>query len=167
MDIIRKATVNDIPAIREIAGVAFPATYSDIITEEQIAYMMEWMYSEDVLRKEIAGDVTWLLMELDGVASGYVSFGPEGTDGQYHLHKIYILPACQGKGHGRALFLAAEEEMRRRGAEIFELNVNRHNKALDFYLKMGMKINRSGDFDIGGGFYMNDYILRKYLRSDA
>ena len=163
MDIIRNATVNDIPAIREIAEVAFPATYSDIITEEQIAYMMEWMYSEDVLRKEIAGDVTWLLMELDGVASGYVSFGPEGTDGQYHLHKIYILPACQGKGHGRALFLAAEEEMRRRGAEIFELNVNRHNKALDFYLKMGMKINRSGDFDIGGGFYMNDYILGKYL----
>ena len=45
MDIIRKATVNDIPAIREIAEVAFPATYSDIITEEQIAYMMEWMYS--------------------------------------------------------------------------------------------------------------------------
>lgn len=53
--------------------------------------------------------------------------------------------------------------MRRLGAEVFELNVNRYNKALEFYLRMGMQIDRSGDFDIGGGFYMNDYILRKSL----
>ena len=61
------------------------------------------------------------------------------------------------------MFLKAEQEMRAQGAKAFELNVNRHNKALDFYKKMGMSIDRSGDFDIGGGFYMNDYIMRKEL----
>ena len=45
-----------------------------------------------------------------------------------------------------------------------ELNVNRNNKALEFYKKMGMHIAESGDFNIGGGFYMNDYIMRKKLR---
>ena len=29
---------------------------------------------------------------------------------------------------------------------------------------MGMQIDRSGDFDIGGGFYMNDYILKADLQ---
>lgn len=159
----RKATVDDITVIREIAGESFPATYASILTKEQIGYMMEWMYSVDALRRELEGNVTYLLLEMDGKAAGYVSFGPEGGRGLYHLHKIYLLPSCQGRGYGKLLFAEAENEMRRLGAEVFELNVNRYNKALEFYLRMGMQIDRSGDFDIGGGFYMNDYILRKSL----
>ena len=53
--------------------------------------------------------------------------------------------------------------MKKSGAEAFELNVNRRNKVLDFYQHLGMRIARSGDFDIGGGFFMNDYIMRKEL----
>lgn len=102
-------------------------------------------------------------MEQDGEAVGYVSFGPEGEEGLFHLHKLYLLPFVQGRGYGRQLFGAAEDGMQKLGAKAFELNVNRHNKALDFYLHMGMAIERSGDFDIGGGFFMNDYILRKAL----
>ena len=40
-----------------------------------------------------------------------------------------------------------------------ELNVNRNNPALGFYEHMGMRRDREGDFPIGGGFYMNDYIM--------
>lgn len=40
-----------------------------------------------------------------------------------------------------------------------ELHVNRHNKAVKFYERMGMRKLREGDFEIGGGFYMNDYIM--------
>ena len=39
------------------------------------------------------------------------------------------------------------------------LNVNRHNKALTFYQKMGMTKVDEGDFPIGHGYYMNDYIM--------
>jgi len=40
-----------------------------------------------------------------------------------------------------------------------ELNVNRNNKALHFYEHKGMKKLREGDFPIGNGYYMNDYIM--------
>ena len=40
-----------------------------------------------------------------------------------------------------------------------ELNVNRNNKALQFYEHMGMRKLREGDFPIGNGYYMNDYIM--------
>ena len=39
------------------------------------------------------------------------------------------------------------------------LNVNRHNRALHFYERMGMRKLREGDFPIGGGYWMNDYIM--------
>ena len=42
---------------------------------------------------------------------------------------------------------------------VMELNVNRNNKALRFYERMGMHKDREGDFPIGNGFYMNDYIM--------
>ena len=39
------------------------------------------------------------------------------------------------------------------------LNVNRQNNAVGFYKKMGMDIIAQGDFPIGNGFFMNDYIM--------
>lgn len=39
------------------------------------------------------------------------------------------------------------------------LNVNRSNTARHFYEKMGMKKVEEGDFYIGNGYYMNDYIM--------
>ena len=86
---IRKAGLADVGIIREIADLAFRATYAAIITQGQIEYMLEWMYSEGTLRKELEGDVTYLLLEADGTAVGYTSFSPE-TPAIYHLHKIYF-----------------------------------------------------------------------------
>ena len=63
---------------------------------------------------------------------------------------------------GRALIERAFEEARRLfpdGHGRVELNVNRQNPALDFYRHMGMHIAMSGDFDIGNGYFMNDYIM--------
>ena len=157
------ADEKDIRSIQNLALVTFPATYSSIISAEQIDFMMDMMYSETVLRRELEGGVTYLMLLADGIPAGFVSFGKQDDEGLFHLHKIYLLPEFQGLGYGREMFLKAEQEMRAQGAKAFELNVNRHNKALDFYKKMGMSIDRSGDFDIGGGFYMNDYIMRKEL----
>ena len=170
----RRATTDDIELIRSIAKVAFPATYSTIISAEQIDYMMEWMYSAEKLQQEISGNITYLLAEVDGRTVGYLAFGPDesaaalsaaapGQGRLFHLHKIYLLPEAQGGGNGKRLFMAGEREMRLAGATAFELNVNRGNPALGFYRHLGMQLSRSGDFDIGGGFFMNDHIMRKEL----
>ena len=165
----RRATTDDIELIRSIAKVAFPATYSTIISAEQIDYMMEWMYSAKKLQQEISGNITYLLAEVDGRTVGYLSFGPDegaaapGHSRLFHLHKIYLLPEAQGGGNGKRLFMAGERERRLAGATAFELNVNRGNPALGFYRHLGMQLSRSGDFDIGGGFFMNDHIMRKEL----
>lgn len=102
----------------------------------------------------------YLLALLDGRPCGYVSVEREGEQ-LFHLQKIYVLPQAQGLGVGRRLFQQAVEHVRRNasGPCRMELNVNRHNRALHFYEHMGMRRLREGDFPIGGGFYMNDYIM--------
>jgi ribosomal protein S18 acetylase RimI-like enzyme len=99
---------------------------------------------------------------------GYVSIRQESED-LFHLEKIYVLPSWQGRGVGSRLFahaLAAIRAQHPRACRM-ELNVNRYNSARAFYERQGMKIVRVGDFDIGGGFFMNDYIMGLELPGDA
>lgn len=158
---IRKAGVEDIPVIRDIAWKTFPETYRDIITGEQIEFMMEWMYSEESLRGQMTEEGhTYLLATQGNEPVGYVSFQPEG-EGLFHLQKIYVLPQCQAAHVGSTLFKAAVTAIKglHPAPCTLELNVNRSNKALGFYERMGMTKRRDGDFPIGGGFFMNDYIM--------
>ena len=158
---IRKATTEDCALIRKLAQQVFPNTYRDILTPEQIDYMMEWMYSEKNIRKQMEEEGhVYLLAYEECEAAGYVSVRPEGKD-LFHLEKIYVLPSFQGAHCGRFLFHEAIRYIKEQHPEPcqMELNVNRHNKALHFYEHMGMKKVREGDFPIGNGFYMNDYIM--------
>ncbi len=161
MDTIRKAAAADIPLIRSMAAEVFPATYRPLLTPEQVDYMMEWMYSPESLARQMGEEGhVYFIAERDGLPAGYVSVQPEGED-LFHLQKLYVLPAGQGTGLGARLFRHAVGYIR----EVhpapcrMELNVNRGNKALGFYERMGMRRLREGDFPIGGGYFMNDYIM--------
>ena len=159
---IREATTDDCGLIHALAAEAFPHTYREILSPEQTEYMMHWMYDVESLRRQMTQEGhVYFIAYADGLPVGYVSVRPEGA-GKVHLEKIYVLPAWQKKRVGGALFRHAVAYVRKchPGARAIELNVNRRNPALDFYRHMGMRIDRQGDFDIGNGFYMNDYIMR-------
>lgn len=167
---IREATTDDIAVIQSIAGVTFPQTYKDLITPEQNDYMMDWMYSTDSLRKQMTEEHhTYLISEIDGKPVGYVSVQPipkpddeeeSGLD-VFDLQKIYVLPEYQQHHVGRFLFEHAVEWVRRKHPSPcrIELHVNRGNRAIHFYEHMGMHKLREGDYPIGNGYYMNDYIM--------
>ena len=101
---IRKATLEDIPLINKLAWEAFPATYKDILTPEQIVYMMDWMYSPENLRKQMTeeGHIYYIAFR-ENEGAGYVSIQPEG-EGLFHLQKIYVLPQYQKHHLGKLLF---------------------------------------------------------------
>ena len=75
---IKKATTNDIQLINEMAQIVFPATYREILSKEQLDYMMDWMYSPKNLRKQMEeeGHIYYIAYK-DGEAAGYVSIQPE------------------------------------------------------------------------------------------
>jgi len=49
------------------------------------------------------------------------------------------------------------------GLHAIELNVNRHNMAVQVYEKLGFHVIREEMNDIGNGYYMDDYVLRMDL----
>jgi len=154
------ATQKDIPLIRSLALQVFPATYQEILSPEQLDYMLEWMYAEDSIRKQMDNGHVYLVASKEDIACGYASVEQEEKD-LFHLQKIYVLPSFQGFGIGQSLFYEVVKFIKEHHPEpcIMELNVNRSNKAVDFYKRMGMNVVREGDFPIGNGYYMNDYIM--------
>lgn len=166
---VRKATIADCELIHELAWKVFPETYKEILSPEQMEYMMEWMYSVENLKKQMSEEGhVYLLGYYNEEVMGYVSVQPQGKSayegGQidtFHLQKIYVLPDFQGLHCGSFLFREAIQYIKELHPTpcLMELNVNRHNKALHFYERMGMKKLREGDFPIGNGYYMNDYIM--------
>lgn len=161
-----KAGEEDLQLVHDMAEVVFRHTYKDILSPEQMEYMMEWMYSLPNLQKQSA-DGHVFFIAADGVTPcGYVSVQPEGLSERgrclFHLHKIYVMPSEQGCGLGKLLFdtvLSYVRSVADGRPSSIELNVNRNNPAVDFYKHLGMTVLRQGDFHIGNGFYMNDYIM--------
>lgn len=159
---IRKATQEDIELINRLAWIAFPHTYRELLTQGQIEFMMDWMYSPQNLLKQMTedGHIYYLAFEGDEPAA-YLSIQQEGEH-TYHLQKIYVLPSYQGKKLGKLLFHQAMDAIKELhpGPCQMRLNVNRYNtKAVEFYQRMGMKKVFEGDFDIGHGYLMTDYIM--------
>lgn len=160
---ILKAGENDLPVIHDIAQIVFRHTYLDILSPQQMEYMMEWMYSLPNLHKQLSEGHVYFIAYISGRPCGYMSIQKEGIDSGimvFHLQKIYVMPSEQGKGVGKLLFNQAVDYVTNSFLPSrIELNVNRNNNAVGFYRHIGMRILREGDFHIGEGFYMNDYIM--------
>ena len=162
---IEKAGPGDLQMISDMAEVVFRHTYRDILSPEQLDYMMDMMYSLPNLQKQIEEGHHYYIA-YDQAPRGYVSVQYEAADNDgvevFHLHKIYVMPDAQGKGIGIRLFNRVVEHVKEvcagKPARI-ELNVNKFNKSVEFYRHIGMRVLLEEDFPIGNGFYKTDYIM--------
>ncbi len=158
---IRPATETDASLIRHLAHEIWPIAYREILSPAQLAYMLHLFYSEESLQKQMAeGQHFFLLYAPEAV--GFAATGPV-DEGHWKLYKLYVSSGEQGKGLGKKLLLFVEEYARKQGAADLSLQVNRYNKAKDFYKANGFHIVAEKDFDIGEGFFMNDFVMEKTL----
>jgi len=161
----RQATSNDCALIYELAAPTWADAYIEILSHEQMTYMLEMMYSEESLTQQMREGHIFFIVFCDGAPAGFISFHVK-DENHYILEKLYVLPQMQATGAGRFLVEKAEEYIHHQHPErpfVFELNVNRHNKAVGFYQRLGFHIAREVDEDIGNGFYKNDYIMQKII----
>lgn len=101
---IQKVTVADCELINKMAGEVFPATYKEILSPEQLDYMMDWMYAPENIRKQMEEEGhVYFIAYKEGKPCGYVSVQQQEKD-IFHLQKIYVLPHFQGSHCGRVFF---------------------------------------------------------------
>ena len=160
---IRNATINDIELIRELTFKVWPQTYSSIISKEQIDYMLEMMYSNKSLALQMAEGSQFIIVQDTKKPVGFASYKPVAIN-IYKLDKIYILQTQQGKGIGKFVIDYILQQIKDRGSEFLQLQVNRNNiNAKSFYEKIGFRIIQEADFEIGNGYFMNDFIMEKKI----
>lgn len=159
----RNATEDDIPLIEHLARHIWFAHYPGIISIEQIEYMLPRMYGTDVIAEELRdATMKYELLFFENQPIGYASYRFELPS--VFLSKLYLNPDLHGKGIGRAALIHIEDVARSKEASSIYLFVNKRNeKAIRAYLHFGFIIEDAVVKDIGGGFVMDDYKMRKRL----
>ena len=161
---IREASTNDIAIIQNIAYQTWPETYGEILSKAQLDFMLNKFYSEENLVSNFRNNHLFFIIEDHKFPIGFL-----GIEHNYNnematkIHKIYILPNNQGKGIGKICIDFVIDLAKVKGLEKVTLNVNKFNKALNFYEKNGFKIIKDVDIEIGNGFLMEDFIMEKSI----
>ncbi|HXU28000.1 MAG TPA: GNAT family N-acetyltransferase [Bacteroidia bacterium] len=152
------ATENDFSTIEKLARIIWDKHYITIISQQQIDFMLNKMYSFEALKKQMEeGHKLYLVVNDNSEAIGFISVSTD-NDRNFWLHKFYILQQKQHTGIGTLVFNKVFKELYE--PKSIRLNVNRQNfKSINFYFKLGFKIEKVNDLEVGNGYFMNDFVM--------
>ena len=160
---ITKVGIESIAIIQHIAKITWAIAYKEIISNDQLDYMLDKMYSTESLQNQIqVQGHQFILANFENNPVGFAAYHTKSSipEKMIKLHKIYVDPSQQSKGVGKSMLQFIINEISKEGVKYLELNVNRENKAIAFYKKLGFTIIAEEDIPIGNGFFMNDYVMQ-------
>lgn len=160
---VKKCGVEAIPVIHALAHAIWPISYKNIITPEQISYMLNMMYSPQSLKEQILEKKHQFIIAFENdIPVGYSSYSikSETEKNIYRLYKLYVAVDHQRKGIASTLLKYIIADIQPAGAKAIQLNVNRHNPSVLFYKASGFTVWQEEILDIGDGYVMDDYIMQ-------
>lgn len=158
------ATAKDLSIIKNLAYEIWPTTYGKILSEKQLIYMLDLFYNEKALQQNIANNHNFILIQESNQILGFADYElTYQNEAVTRIHKIYLLPKGQGKGLGRKLIQYVENKAVEADNMKLSLNVNRYNKAKDFYESQGFKVAFEEDVVLDFGYLMEDFRMEKIL----
>lgn len=150
--------------VQDLAYKIWPDTYSEILSDAQLDFMLENFYALSALEEQFDNGHVFLVAEEDKVFYGFASYEVNCKNThKTKLHKIYVMPNTQGKGVGKLLLNEVENRARQAQNTHLFLNVNKYNKAQNFYEKQNFKIILEEVIPIGNGYIMDDYVMEKII----
>ena len=98
MKSIKAVTFKDLHIIQYLAHKIWPDAYGDILSPDQLKYMLDKMNSVASLQNQLIElKHTFILVLNENIPVGFASFSPkEKNSSVFRLHKIYVLPQQQG-----------------------------------------------------------------------
>ena len=150
--------------ILETAGLAhdiWREHYAPILSADQIEYMLANLQSTDAIRAQTASGYDYYLIRAGGRAIGYVGLRLNDPAPDMFLSKLYIGSDARGKGYGRATLEELLDLARNALQKSIWLTVNRQNPSIAVYEALGFAKEKTLVTDIGGGYVMDDYVMRR------
>jgi len=153
---------NDIKKVEQLAYEIWTQHYTPIIGIDQVDYMLENFQSFEAIEKQISEGMSYFLLFFEEEPVGYMASKPEGEN--MFLSKIYVLSDFRGKGIGSYAMNYLETRAKEVGCRNLSLTVNKNNTdSIRAYEKLGFINVRPLQTDIGKGFIMDDYFMKKQL----
>lgn len=151
--------ITDIPILAKLANNIWHEYWTEILTTEQIDYMVDKFQSEHAIQNQYKSEnYSYYLITDEDKNIGY--FGVSDKDNYLFLSKLYISKGYRHKGIGTKTFEKIKEIAKAKGYKSIQLTVNKYNKnTISAYNKWGFKTIDAVITDIGNGFVMDDYIM--------
>lgn len=159
---LTKATEENVSLIQDLARRSWKNAYAEILSEEQMEYMLSEMYSKAELESQLQNPnyQYYLIVDEDNNSyEGFIGYEHNYEDKTTKLHRIYLIPESKGKGLGKLALQFLNKKVSENGNKRIILNVNKHNAARNFYESQGYRVYDEGVFDIGNGFVMDDFLM--------
>jgi len=152
-----------IDEVERLARQIWPEYYTPLIGARQVAYMLERFQSREAVAAQIGDGVRYYLIEdEEGDLIGY--FAMVFKESELFLSKFYLTAERRNQGYGRRSLEFMQMLARQKKLPAITLTVNKHNAgSLEAYRKLGFEKIGPIVQDIGGGFVMDDYILKLTL----
>ena len=152
-------------ALSRLAEEIWIEYYPPIIGRAQVDYMLEKFQSPSCIAEDIRkpGCHFYVAEDADGKRSvGYCAAFEQ--DGCLFLSKLYVLREYRRKGIGRLFFDTLLALCRSSRRSKITLNVNKDNRqSIAAYRNMGFTTVDDVKVDIGGGFFMDDYVMEYHV----
>jgi ribosomal protein S18 acetylase RimI-like enzyme len=148
---IRPAQFEDAQQIAGVHVASWRVAYRGILPDSMLDSLSVEKWTE-LWQERLSGvgETTNLVLVLNDQIVGWVAVGP-ARDADcdrrrtQQVYGIYVDSRCWGQGHGKALYLAGEDPMRKRGAIAAVLWVLRDNlRARRFYEGRGFALDPAG-----------------------
>ena len=149
-------------AVAALAEEIWREHYTPIIGEAQVDYMLKKFQSEEQICRDMKeNDYVYFIAGhiKSGEPVGYCAVQPK--EGYLLLSKIYVRKDYRGRGVARSFLDEALALCRfEYGFDKIRLTVNKYNdNSIAAYRKMGFETIDSVKTDIGGGFFMDDFVM--------
>ena len=149
----------DVQTLGQLASQIWTEYYTPIIGADQVAYMLQHFHSESAIADQIAAQgYRYWLAEDGSVPVAYC--GAAAEPDRLFLSKLYVQDSYRHHGIARRFVEILKRWSIDAGLPRIQLTVAKENSAsIAAYEKLGFTIADSITTDIGGGFFMDDYVM--------
>ncbi len=141
---IIKAKESDFEIVKQITQDTIREVYPKFYPEGAVEFFSEH-HSNERIMSDIKAEIVYLLITHDSMPVGTVTL----TDNE--IDRLFVLPAFQGKGYGRALLDFAEDAISKK-YDVIKLHASLPAK--NIYLKRGFHEVEYFKIDTGHGDYL-------------
>jgi GNAT superfamily N-acetyltransferase len=159
------STPDDIAAVARLAQEIWTQHFTPIIGAPQVLYMLDKFQSVEAISSQLDSGWEYFLASFNNKEVGYAGLVPDVEKRRLMLSKIYVKESVRGKGVGNSLLDFIESKCKLDGFDTLWLTVNRFNDdPVSWYEHHGFVTVDEVKKDIGGGFFMDDYIMEKIIK---